>query len=200
MSRARPFAYNPSLTPIASATQVGTLAIGPIGARDLGGGVVWWNGPDEQLGYVIATPVSGNTQPTPISGVYASVGFYRSDLTPSSFINWAQIVSRVYGNPQTFSTAVNASNWLSSNGFWNSYPTVVYTFTSYVTCCDETPVTLYSNDQIIVVGSYLFSNPELTIPYQSGSLSTTNCSFGDNGTVTNENGQVVSDTSFVSCV
>jgi hypothetical protein len=27
---------------------------------------IFWNGPDEDLGYVIAVPVSGNTQPTPV--------------------------------------------------------------------------------------------------------------------------------------
>jgi hypothetical protein len=118
MATARPFAYNPSLTPIPGSTQIGTLAVG----GGSGGGVTWWDGPDEELGYIIAVPVSGNTQPTPMSGVYASVGFYRSDLTNSSFIEWAQYVSRVYGNPQTFTTGYDASSWLTTNGYWNSYP------------------------------------------------------------------------------
>lgn len=117
MATSRPFAYNPSLTPIAGSTQVGTLAVG----GGSGGGVTWWDGPDEELGYVIAVPVSGNTQPTPMPGVYASVGFYRSDLTESSFISWAQYVSAVYGNPQTFTTGSEASVWLYNNGYWTNY-------------------------------------------------------------------------------
>lgn len=125
MATARPFAYNPSLTPIAGTTQVGTLAVGAIGAGAVAGsGVVWWDGPDEDLGYVIAVPVSGNTQPTPISGVTASVGFYRSNVSDSaSFISWAQYVSIIYGTPQSFTGATQASTWLTANGYWNSYTT-----------------------------------------------------------------------------
>jgi hypothetical protein len=82
----------------------------------------FWNGPDEDLGYVIAAPVSGNTQPTEIPGVFASLGFYRtSGFLDSDFINLSQSVSSTYGTPQTFSSATDASTWLTTNGFWNSY-------------------------------------------------------------------------------
>jgi hypothetical protein len=63
-----PIAYNPSQSPIDGTDQVGTLAVG-ITEQDYSlspGGVTWWNGPEESTGYVIAVPVSGNTQPTPI--------------------------------------------------------------------------------------------------------------------------------------
>ena len=117
MATLRTFAYNPSLIPISGSTQVGTLAVG-----GSGGDVDWWDGPDEELGYVIAIPVSGNTQPTPIPGVFASVGFYRSDgLNDSSFINLSEYVSNIFDNPQTFSSATDASIWLTTNVFWNSY-------------------------------------------------------------------------------
>jgi hypothetical protein len=85
------------------------------------GGVFWWMGPDEDLGYVIAVPVSGNTQSTPISGVSASVGFYRSNnLTDNSFI---ELTNQTFN--QNFSSATDASVWLTNNGFWNSYITPV---------------------------------------------------------------------------
>jgi hypothetical protein len=108
MATARPFAYNPSLTPISGTTQVGTLAVGAVSAGAVAGsGVSWWYGPDEDLGYVIAVPVSGNTQPTPIPGVFASVAFYRSNVSDSSsFISWAQYVSGVFGNQQSFTAKV----------------------------------------------------------------------------------------------
>jgi hypothetical protein len=64
-----PLAYNPSLSSIDGTDQVGTLAVG-ITQQDYSlspGGVSWWNGPEESTGYVIAVPVSGNTQPTPLS-------------------------------------------------------------------------------------------------------------------------------------
>ena len=118
MSFARPFAYNP-IPPnslISGTTQVGDLAVGfPL--TGFTNTPQYWNGPDEDLGYVIAVPVSGNTQPTPISGVTASVGFYRSDdLTNNSFID---LTNSVFN--QNFSSANEASTWLTNNGYWNSY-------------------------------------------------------------------------------
>jgi hypothetical protein len=66
MPTARPFAYNPSLTSISGTTQVGDLAVG-IPSTGFTDSPQFWNGPDEELGYVIAVPISGNTQPTPVT-------------------------------------------------------------------------------------------------------------------------------------
>jgi len=124
MATTTPFAYNPSLSPISGTTQVGTLAVGTTNQNysKNPGGVKWWMGPDESLGYVVCAPVPGNTQPTPIPGVFASVEFYMSEnLTDISFINLAETVSILNNTPQTFSTAASASDWLTNNGFWNSY-------------------------------------------------------------------------------
>ena len=124
MATTTPLAYNPSASPIAGTTQVGTLAIGT-SVQDYSenpGGIPWWMGPDEDLGYVIGIPVPSNTQPTPIPGVFASVGFYRTDdLTDGSFISLAEYVAYENSTPQNFSSATEASIWLTSNGFWNSY-------------------------------------------------------------------------------
>ena len=120
MAISRPFAYNPG-TPIPGTEQVGSLSIGfpTSGFTD---SPQYWNGPDEELGYVIAQSVSGNTQPTPIPGVFASLGFFRtSGFGDNEFINLSEVVSNAYGNPQTFSSATEASIWLTDNGFWNSY-------------------------------------------------------------------------------
>ena len=59
MATCRPFAYNTGST-IPGTTQVGNLAIGvdldkPYAEQY--GGVQWWNGPDEDLGYIIAKPI-----------------------------------------------------------------------------------------------------------------------------------------------
>ena len=120
MSTTTSFAYNPGET-IPGTEQIGNLSIGaPISGFT--SNPQYWNGPDEELGYVIAVPVSGNTQPTPIEGVFASLGFYRtSGFSDSDFINLSQSVSSQYGEPQTFTTASDASIWLTTNGFWNSY-------------------------------------------------------------------------------
>ena len=123
MAKTTAFAYNTGST-ISGTNQVGSLAVG-ITEQDYSlspGGVTWWMGPDEELGYVIAVPVSGNTQPTQLPGITASLGFFRTtDFTDSTFISIAQYISNLYGNPQTFSSASDASIWLTNNGFWNSY-------------------------------------------------------------------------------
>jgi hypothetical protein len=67
MATTTPLAYNTGST-ISGTIQVGNLAVGTT-VQDYSsnlGGVTWWMGPDEELGYVIAKPISGNTQPTPI--------------------------------------------------------------------------------------------------------------------------------------
>lgn len=85
MATSRPFAYNvPS--PIAGTEQVGDLAVGhpdPIsGYND----AVFWNGPDEDLGYVIAEAVPGNTQPTPATPnrLYLSTTYKATDIALSN--------------------------------------------------------------------------------------------------------------------
>ena len=93
MSTTRPFSYNTG-SPIDGTVQVGNLAIGyPTTGYT---GMEWWNGPDEDLGYVIAQPVSGDTQSTPVfsgapagemkySAVYKGVNINLSNNNP--FIN-----------------------------------------------------------------------------------------------------------------
>jgi hypothetical protein len=122
MATSRPFAYNPPPnSEISGTTQVGKLAIGTP-TSGFTSNPQFWEGPDEELGYVIAVPVSGNTQPTPVPGVTASLGFFRTDdFTDGSFIGLSQYVSKEYGTPQTFSSATEASIWLTNNGYWNSY-------------------------------------------------------------------------------
>jgi hypothetical protein len=115
MATTRPFAYN--LGPTISGTeQIGSLSIGAP-TSGFTNNPQYWNGPDEDLGYVIAQSVSGDTQPTPLSGVTASVGFFRSaDLTESSFIELSETISG-----QQFDNGNQSATWLNSNGYWTSY-------------------------------------------------------------------------------
>jgi hypothetical protein len=138
MPTVRPFAYNPSQTLIDGTIQVGDLAVGTP-TSGFTGPPQWWNGPDEDLGYVIAESVSGGTQPTNIPGVTASVGFYRSTgLTESSFIQIAQVVSV----NQTFATGDAATTWLNANGYWTSW-VLTYTAGLY-----KTTYSGYFNDNV----------------------------------------------------
>ena len=65
MATSRPFAYNTGAG-ITGTVQFGYLAVGTPTYGFASTGLPWWNGPDEDLGYVIAESVPGNTQPTPV--------------------------------------------------------------------------------------------------------------------------------------
>ena len=114
MSTSRPFAYNTGST-ISGTIQVGSLAVGTP-TTGFTGSMEWWNGPDEDLGYVIALPVPDDSQPAP-DGRTASLAFNRSTgLTESSFV---ELTNYLFG--QSFTTGNDASIWLTSNGYWNSW-------------------------------------------------------------------------------
>ena len=116
MSTSRPFAYNTGST-IAGTIQVGSLAVGTPTSGFTG--MEWWNGPDEDLGYVIAISVPSDTQPTPVSGITASVGFNRTDgFNDSEFVSLANLITG-----ESFVAPNQASTGLTSLGYWNSYGT-----------------------------------------------------------------------------
>jgi hypothetical protein len=125
MATARPFAYNTG-SPISGTEQIGNLAIGFPTNGFSSTGLEWWNGPDEELGYVIAQEVPDDSQPTPVPGITgASVGFFRSEfLTEASFIEIAEVIAGPSGGGP-FSTGSDAKTWLNENGYWTSYSSPV---------------------------------------------------------------------------
>jgi len=122
MSFARPFAYNTGPT-IDGTIQVGDLSIGTP-TSGFTNSPQYWNGPDEDLKYIIAHPTQSGNQPNPV-GIPAYVGFWGCDKNDSDFISLSEYVAAQNGTPQTFSTANDASAWLTNNGFWNSFSDVV---------------------------------------------------------------------------
>ena len=97
MPTTRPFSYNTG-SPISGTIQVGNLAIGyPTTGYT---GMEWWNGPDESLGYVIAQPVSGNTQPSnvPEDQLFLSPTYKGTDIALS---NNNQTASQIFSYSQT---------------------------------------------------------------------------------------------------
>lgn len=121
MATTRKFAYNTG-SQITGATQYGSLAIGVTlsSFSDNPGGVKWWGGPDEDLGYVIAHTVPSGNQPNP-NGLSCSVGFWRTNgLNDQNFLT---LVRQTTG--QSFATASNAATWLNTNGYWTSFGGIV---------------------------------------------------------------------------
>jgi hypothetical protein len=115
MATARPFAYNTG-TLIPGTEQIGDLSIG-FPTSGFTSNPQYWNGPDEELGYVIAQSVPENTQTTPLSGVTASVGFFRSPLkTQQSFVDYTNSLFN-----QSFTGGTESKTWLNDNGYWTSF-------------------------------------------------------------------------------
>jgi hypothetical protein len=122
VTTSRPFAYNPTAIPIPGTTQSGQLTIGTPTYGFPATGLAWWNGPLETGAWIIAKPVPSNTQPTPIPGVFASVGFLRSSGTaPGSF---ATLVNQKFS--QSFQIDAGgdtlAKAWLDGQGLWTNHP------------------------------------------------------------------------------
>ena len=133
-NRSRPFAYNNTGLPISGTTPYDTLVVGDIEtdySSDYGG-IKWWMGPDEELGYVIGNSRPGG-QPVP-SGVTgtAQLGFWRSKFkTNESFLDLANYIGAKNGQPP-FANTTDAENWLNSQGYYSSFnvPTPSVTSTS----------------------------------------------------------------------
>lgn len=121
MSTSRAFAYNSSEVIPTGATQFGNLAIQSAGWTSGCGGLKWYNGPDEDLGYVIGYvwqyPKTAASGTEIISGT--SVGFRRTaTFSESTFL------STVFNlTSQSFQTASNAKTYLNNNGYWTSFVT-----------------------------------------------------------------------------
>jgi hypothetical protein len=156
MATTRPFAYNTGST-ISGTEQVGNLAIGVESLRyDLDiGGVKWWMGPDEDLGYVIAHQTTGGTQPNPVF-IPAYLGFWRS--TTKTEESFTELANWVASGQQTFTNGTDASTWLTNNGYWNSFsgssPTPTPTNTPTVT-----PSTIPSSLLVYLDSGNLLSYP-----------------------------------------
>ena len=118
MPTTRPFAYNTGTT-ISGTVQYGNIVVGVdpnINYAGGGGNVRWWNGPDEDNGYVIAYPNNTGNQPNPDSNP-AYLGFKRSATkTENSFI---ELTNKAYS--QSFTAGTDAKEWLNNNGYWTSY-------------------------------------------------------------------------------
>ena len=114
MATSRPFAFNTGST-ISGTLQIGDLAVG-YPTTGFTGSPRWWNGPDEDLGYVICRPNLFGNQPNP-DNVPAYVRFLRSKVkTEQSFVD---LVNGVFN--QTFTTGSQCKTYLNNDGYWTSY-------------------------------------------------------------------------------
>lgn len=112
MPTSRPFAYNTGST-LSNTAQYGNIAV--LTGTTLPSGVQWWNGPDEDIGYVITSQNTSGNQPNPL-GIPAYIQFNRTtSLNSTQFISLASLITG-----QNFTSAVEAEIYLKSNGYWTS--------------------------------------------------------------------------------
>ena len=143
MATTTPFGYNTGST-ISGTEQIGSLSVGTGTTVNYGSspnGVKFWMGPNEDLGYVIGGSQPSGNQPTPISGVTASVQFWRSEsLTESSIVSLTNLLFN-----QTFTTGTQSKTYLNTNGFWTSYNKVPFIYGSPRLVFDFSSATSYPN-------------------------------------------------------
>jgi len=181
MATSRPFAYNIG-SPIPGTSQYGNIAVGVTaqGYNSGVGSVRWWNGPDEDLGWVIAKTNPAGDQPNP-DGVPASIAFQRTiGFDDNQFITMSEKLS---GYTQTFADGTAAKTWLEANGYWTSYvsgATLIMNLDSTVGIAGATwnDQTAFNNDASLIGGygtSTYNGNQVLTLDGSSGYV------FPDNG-------------------
>jgi hypothetical protein len=121
----RLFGYN-SGAPVSGASQSGNLAISNDSRG--GGSVQWYNGPNEDLGYVIGYPDTTGTRKVRGVTVSNAVGFMRtSSKTDAEFLSIANVLTN-----QGFMTASVAADWLMTNGYYTSYTTSISVNTAQI--------------------------------------------------------------------
>ena len=125
------FAYNTGSL-ISGTTQVGDIAISEADVEYSAnfGGLEWWGGPDEELGYVIAYPVPSGGHPTPIGGLTSYIGFLGTKNMTNPFFEstYLELVNSRFN--QNFTSGNDASAWLTTNGYWNSWVSITPTPTA----------------------------------------------------------------------
>jgi hypothetical protein len=117
MASSRPFAFNSGAT-VSGTEQIGQIAVGVTFSLNQPSGLNWFNGPDEDLGYIICKTSSQRTwgNNTGLTGDN-SISFYRSNTkTENSFVD---LVNSIFG--KTMSTGNSAKTFLNDNGLWTSW-------------------------------------------------------------------------------
>ena len=125
MSVSRPFAWS-STGPPPGTGIVGEVVYGinpNLPYANNWGGKRWWNGPDENLGYIIVEASFQTSQPTPNSGENAKVQFWRSKVkTMNSFVEIANYIRIKYNfSSFPFYSGDVAAATLEFEGFYTSY-------------------------------------------------------------------------------
>ena len=118
--KSRIFAYNPTGTVEYDISNTRKLSYQTDTNSSIGdiGSLIPWGGPDEDTKYVIAYPQPSGDHPTPIPGVFASLGFKSCAKNDIEFI---KLVGKMSGGICT--TIEESLAWINIQRLWTSYDT-----------------------------------------------------------------------------
>jgi hypothetical protein len=157
MATTRPFSRYTGGPISNNAEQIGNLYFGNENTLLEVGGVKWWNGPDEDSGYVIAYEDAAGGH-IGADSVQAYLGFKRSAAkTEASFI---QLATKVTG--ESFATGDEAKTYLNANGYWTSYGEVGagwFFYSAEGPLIDTQPPIENGNSIFLTVGGNATFNP-----------------------------------------
>jgi hypothetical protein len=136
--KSRIFAYNPTETVEDDLSITGTLSYQTDPNSGIGdiGSLIPWGGPDEDTKYVIAYPQPSGDHPTPIPGVFASLGFKGCAKNDTAFI---ALVNNMGGDVITIGGALA---YINSKEYWSSYETWIPNPTDMIVKLDSADTTL----------------------------------------------------------
>ena len=122
MATYRIFCYNPTGATISGTEQVGSIAAAT-GDVSIDPTKQWWNGPDEDVRYIVAYSSLNSERSNGPERVLATnypcnLGFIGSSAkTDESFLNLAKTIS----GSSSLASASDAKTWLNTNGYWTSW-------------------------------------------------------------------------------
>jgi hypothetical protein len=198
MATSRAFCYNPSPNPLITGTeQVGSIAAAT-GNVSINPSLEWWNGPDEDLGYVVTyTDPSGDRPNAPerlLSISYSChIGFFRSSVkTDESFIELTRLIS----GSSSFTSATQSKEWLNNNGYWTSWVnTFIYDNVNLLSWPGSTAgFTKYTGTVTSIDDGFASTAIVLPVAFSMNNVSSANLYVSTNGYVTlgNGSGQIIS--------
>jgi hypothetical protein len=192
MATTRAFCYNPPPRgPISGTEQVGSIAA-QTGTVSISTSQEWWNGPDEDLGYIVAFVESSGELPngpeTSLATNYpCHIGFFRSNFkTDNSFINLAKVVT----GSQSLTSATQSKELLNNNGYWTSWVnTFLYDSANLLPWTGSTAgYTKYTGSVTSIDDGYASTAIVLPTSFSMNNASSTNLYVSTNGYVTLGNG------------
>lgn len=185
MATYRIFCYNPTGATISGTEQVGSIAAAT-GNVSIDPTKQWWNGPDEDVRYIVAYSSLNSERSNGPERVLATnypcnLGFIGSAAkTDESFLNLAKTIS----GSSSLASASAAKTWLNTNGYWTSWTSSSFDSDAqaFITAAAITDTTQKNavNQLVLDLKSYgLWNKHAVIYPFVGGNSNTNRFNLKD---------------------